>query len=83
MTATTLRRRSDTTYAAPIRARARWSSRLRARLADDRGATTAEYAITLLAACGFAAVLVVLLRSEQVRSALMGIVTTALGMGAA
>nr|WP_183376333.1 DUF4244 domain-containing protein [Helcobacillus massiliensis] len=54
---------------------------LRTRLAREDGATTAEYAITLLAACGFAAVLVALLRSEEVQSLLMGIVTSALGMG--
>lgn len=51
------------------------------RLADETGATTAEYAITTLAACGFAAVLVVLLKSGEVRSLLMGIITSALSMG--
>lgn len=50
-------------------------------LADDTGATTAEYAITTLAACGFAAVLVVLLKSGEVRDLLMGIITAALSMG--
>lgn len=52
-----------------------------ARLADETGATTAEYAITTLAACGFAAVLVVLLKSGEVRSLLMGIITSALSLG--
>lgn len=51
------------------------------RLVDETGATTAEYAITTLAACGFAAVLVVLLKSGEVRSLLMGIITSALSMG--
>ncbi len=51
------------------------------RLDDETGATTAEYAITTLAACGFAAVLVVLLKSGEVRSLLMGIITSALSMG--
>lgn len=57
-------------------------SRILDALADDTGATTAEYAITTLAACGFAAVLVVLLKSGEVRSLLMGIITSALSMGA-
>lgn len=48
---------------------------------DDTGATTAEYAITTLAACGFAAVLVVLLKSEPVNNMLLNIVQLALGMG--
>lgn len=51
------------------------------RLSDDTGATTAEYAITTLAACGFAAVLVVLLKSGEVRDLLMGIITAALSLG--
>ncbi|MCG7428054.1 DUF4244 domain-containing protein [Helcobacillus massiliensis] len=70
MSTTTIRRRMNRTIGT-----------LRARLAREDGATTAEYAITLLAACGFAAVLVALLRSEEVQSLLMGIVTSALGMG--
>lgn len=48
---------------------------------DETGASTAEYAITVLAACGFAAVLVALLASGQVRTLLMGIITSALSMG--
>ncbi|MGP9695303.1 DUF4244 domain-containing protein [Brachybacterium sp. AOP25-B2-12] len=54
---------------------------LGASLADDAGATTAEYAITTLAACGFAAVLVVLLKSGEVRALLLGIITSALSLG--
>lgn len=50
-------------------------------LADETGASTAEYAITVLAACGFAAVLVALLASGEVRELLMNIITSALGMG--
>ena len=41
--------------------------RLRRALSDETGASTAEYAITVLAACGFAAVLVALLASGEVR----------------
>lgn len=48
---------------------------------DDTGASTAEYAITVLAACGFAAVLVALLASGEVRELLMGIITSALSKG--
>lgn len=54
---------------------------LRARLRDETGASTAEYAITVLAACGFAAVLVVLLKSGEVRSLLMNVITSALALG--
>jgi len=48
--------------------------------ADD-GMATAEYAIATLAACGFAGLLVVILRSEQVRGLLTGIVERALSVG--
>lgn len=48
---------------------------------DETGASTAEYAITVLAACGFAAVLVALLASDQIRAMLLGIITSALSMG--
>ena len=48
---------------------------------DESGASTAEYAITVLAACGFAAVLVALLASGEVRELLLGIITSALSKG--
>ncbi len=47
----------------------------------DIGATTAEYAITTLAACGFAALLVVVLKSEPIRDLVTGVIQTALGLG--
>jgi Flp pilus assembly pilin Flp len=47
----------------------------------DTGATTAEYAITTLAACGFAALLVVILKSEPIKELVTGVIQTALGMG--
>ncbi|MGY5765565.1 DUF4244 domain-containing protein [Brachybacterium sp. DNPG3] len=59
----------------------RLRSRLESTLRDDTGASTAEYAITVLAACGFAAVLVALLASGEVRGILLGIITTALSKG--
>jgi hypothetical protein len=39
---------------------------------------TAEYAIATLAACGFAGLLLVLMRSDEVRGLLMGIIQRAL-----
>ncbi|WP_166970315.1 DUF4244 domain-containing protein [Brevibacterium atlanticum] len=48
---------------------------------DDTGATTAEYAITTLAACGFAALLVVILKSEPIKELVTGVIETALGLG--
>ncbi|WP_193072023.1 MULTISPECIES: DUF4244 domain-containing protein [unclassified Brevibacterium] len=48
----------------------------------DAGATTAEYAITTLAACGFAALLVVILKSEPIKELVTGVIQTALGLGA-
>lgn len=45
---------------------------------DDTGATTAEFAIVTMAAVGFAGLLVVILRSEQVRAILEGLVSRAL-----
>lgn len=45
---------------------------------DDSGAATAEYAIATLAAVGLAGLLVVILRSEEVRAMLTDIVRSAL-----
>ncbi len=50
----------------------------RAVLRDDRGAVTAEYAIATLAAVGFAGLLVVVLRSDEVRAMLTDLVRGAL-----
>lgn len=47
----------------------------------DRGATTAEYAITTLAACGFAALLVLVLKSDGIQAAVTGVITSALKLG--
>ncbi|GAA4754402.1 hypothetical protein GCM10025783_29310 [Amnibacterium soli] len=47
---------------------------------DDEGAVTAEYAIATIAAVGFAALLVVVLRSDEVRGLLLNLVTRALAM---
>ena len=48
------------------------------RVRDDAGAATAEYAITIMAAVGFAGLLVVILRSEEVRGILTDLVRSAL-----
>ncbi|MFT4123557.1 MAG: DUF4244 domain-containing protein [Microbacteriaceae bacterium] len=60
--------------------------RLRARLrpirvARERGAATAEYAITIMAAVGFAGLLVTIMKSDQVRALLTGLVQNALDYG--
>ena len=47
---------------------------------DDTGAATAEYAIATLAAVGFAGLLVVILRSEEVRGMLTDVVRHALSI---
>lgn len=61
----------------------RWRRELRwrlrhSRLNGDRGAATAEYAITIMAAVGFAGVLVVILRSAEVQGILTDLVHRAL-----
>lgn len=45
---------------------------------DDAGAATAEYVIATMAAVGFAGLLVVILRSEEVRQILTDMVQRAL-----
>lgn len=52
--------------------------RLRRRLADETGAATAEYAIATMAAVGFAGLLVVIMRSDEVRGMLTDLVQRAL-----
>ena len=47
-------------------------------LSRDQGAATAEYAITIMAAVGFAGVLVVILRSGEVQGILTDLVHRAL-----
>ncbi len=62
-------------------AQARWLG-LRGRVASsgDAGMATAEYAIATIAAAGFAGLLVAVLRSDEVRGLLAGLVRTALSM---
>jgi hypothetical protein len=51
-----------------------------ARRVDERGMTTAEYAIGTVAAASFAALLLKLLTSDQVQRMLVGVVTSALDL---
>jgi len=50
-------------------------------LTADDGAATAEYAVVILAAVGFAGLLVTLLRSDEVRGFLTDLVRRALTVG--
>ena len=52
----------------------------RARRTIDAGMTTAEYAVGTLAAGAFAAVLLAIVRSGPIKSALAKVITTALGI---
>ena len=53
----------------------------RVRSFAEVGMTTAEYAVGTLAACAFAAVLLAVVRSGPVKSALARVITAALGTG--
>ena len=48
------------------------------KLLDETGAATAEYAIATMAAVGFAGLLVVIMRSDEVKQMLLGLVKSAL-----
>jgi hypothetical protein len=61
-------RRSFTTRCRAIRATA------------DVGMTTAEYAVGTLAACAFAAVLMAVVRTGAIKSALSGVIRAALSI---
>ncbi|MBK5238470.1 MAG: DUF4244 domain-containing protein [Actinomycetales bacterium] len=53
-------------------------SRLWSAIRDDTGSATAEYAIATMAAVGFAGMLVVILRGDEVRTILTDLVRRAL-----
>jgi len=55
--------------------------RLASRTREDDGAATAEYAITIMAAVGFAGLLVVIMRSPEVQQILTDLVRNALAFG--
>jgi hypothetical protein len=50
----------------------------RIKLKSEEGAATAEYAIATMAAVAFAGLLVVIIRSPEVKEILLGLVKTAL-----
>ena len=50
------------------------------RAAADAGMTTAEYAVGTLAACAFAAVLMAVVRSDSIKSALTAVIASALSI---
>jgi Flp pilus assembly pilin Flp len=54
--------------------------RVRDRMRDDDGAATAEYAVATMAAVGFAGLLVVILRGDEVRGILTDLVRRALSV---
>lgn len=55
--------------------------RLRELLRREEGAATAEYAIVIMAAVGFAGLLVVIMRSGEVQQILTDLVRSALSFG--
>lgn len=59
----------------PLRA---WSGARRRLAGPDDGMATTEYAIATIAAAGFAGLLVAVLRSDEVRGLLAGLVRSAL-----
>jgi hypothetical protein len=51
------------------------------RLKKDDGSVTAEYAIATMAAVGFAGLLVVIMKSDEVRGILTDLIRSALSFG--
>lgn len=51
---------------------------MKSKILDDSGAATAEYVVATMAAVGFAALLVGILKSDQVKQLLFDMVTKAL-----
>lgn len=64
---------------ARVSRRRRWTASLR-RTGADAGMATAEYAVVLLAAVGFAGLLIVILTSSEIRELLTGLVRDALSV---
>lgn len=50
------------------------------KLLDEKGAATAEYAIAMMAAVAFAGLLVIIMRSDEVRGILFDLVNQALSV---
>jgi hypothetical protein len=66
-----------------VRTRTVRSNTVRAllKLRQDRGAATAEYIVATMAAVGFAGLLIVILRGDEVRGILTDLVRSALTVG--
>lgn len=64
----------------PVRRRRLPRPPWRLRLSGDRGMSTAEYAVGMIAACGFAALLYKILTSGTVQSLLQSLISRALHM---
>ena len=80
-TATTTAGRTFPAVPVPAAGRADRASRTRRRWLSEDGAATAEYAIVIMAAVGFAGLLVVIMRSDEVRGVLSDLVRSALSVG--
>jgi hypothetical protein len=80
-TPTTAADRTFPPVAVPAAGRAGRASRTRRRWLSEDGAATAEYAIVIMAAVGFAGLLVVIMRSDEVRGVLSDLVRSALSVG--
>ena len=74
-----LRGASEVRRVGRVRAAGRLMQRVRA--LGEEGMTTAEYAVGTVAAVAFAALLLTIVRSGPVKSALSGIIVGALGTG--
>ncbi|MDR1448433.1 MAG: DUF4244 domain-containing protein [Candidatus Ancillula sp.] len=59
----------------------KFASRIRGMIEDQRGAATVEYAIVMVAAAGLAGILILILKSDTVRTLLENIITNALSTG--
>ena len=66
--------------AAPVQSWPRSSRRRRTLRGSEAGMATAEYAIATLAAVGFAGLLVLIMRSDEVRGFLLNLIRTALAL---
>ena len=66
--------------APPVQVFPRPARRQRKLLRSEAGMATAEYAIATLAAVGFAGLLVLIMRSDEVRGFLLNLIRTALAL---
>jgi hypothetical protein len=67
-------------HARPVQDSPRSGRRRKKFLGSEAGMATAEYAIATLAAVGFAGLLVLIMRSDEVRGFLLNVIRTALAL---